>query len=72
MEMIPVESSQIKEVGYDAETQKLQVRFNHGNALYEYSGVDQGTFDAMMAPGISVGSFHSHNIKGAYPYQRLT
>ena len=72
MELIPVESSQIAAVGYDAGTQKLQVRFKHGNSLYEYSDVDQGTYDAMMAPGTSVGSFHSSNIKGCFAYERLS
>lgn len=59
----PVESSQIKAVGYDAETKTLAVTFVHGTgAIYHYPNVEQATFDAFKASD-SAGSFFGQHIK---------
>ncbi len=46
MEMVPVESSNIAAIGYDAGT--LRVRFKDG-AEYEYEGVTEAAHAALMA-----------------------
>ncbi|MFA7290936.1 MAG: KTSC domain-containing protein [Rhodocyclaceae bacterium] len=67
MQMHSVKSSQIKEIGHEAET--LAVRFNTG-ALYHYAGVSAQTFGEFLAAA-SVGSFFGAHIKGVYEYQRI-
>lgn len=60
--LVPVESSQIKAVGYDAETQTLAVQFTRGDAIYHYPLVPKGAYMAMMACD-SVGKFFGAYIK---------
>lgn len=70
--MQPIKSSQIAEVGHDAEASMLYVKFNNGG-VYSYGNVDTGLFqDLITAP--SVGSFFSANIKNRpanYPYEKV-
>lgn len=67
--MIPVNSSQIAAIGYDAEAQKLQIEFNNG-WVYVYDQVAADVFESMkQAP--SVGQFFYRNIKGRYSYYRV-
>ena len=58
----PVESSQIKAVGYDAETKTLAVTFNFGKALYQYPNVEPSTFEAFRTSD-SAGKFFGQHIK---------
>lgn len=63
-------SSQISEVGYNAESRELRIRFIYSSALYAYYGVPEEVYVALRhAP--SVGSYFSGAIKGSYPYQRI-
>lgn len=57
-----VESSQLKAIGYDAETKTLAITFKHGAAVYHYPDVSQETFDAFLAAK-SVGTFFGAHIK---------
>ncbi|MEQ8935461.1 MAG: KTSC domain-containing protein [Amphiplicatus sp.] len=69
MEMHSVDSSNIEAVGYDAESQTLQVEFKSG-ATYQYFDVTQELFDGLMiAP--SVGKYLNDHIKGTYRYSRV-
>ena len=69
MERVPVMSSNLKSVGYDRESQILEIEFLNG-AIYQYYGVSPTTYSGLMeAP--SHGKFvHSH-IKGVYRHQRI-
>jgi len=69
MERIPVSSSNIQAIGYDADSQTLEVEFKKGPA-YQYTGVPQSEYDAMMAAD-SKGTFLNTNIKGRYPFTKL-
>lgn len=61
IEMRPVESSQIKAVGYDAAKKTLAIEFMSGG-LYHYANVTPDMFSEMMlAP--SLGSYFYKNIK---------
>ena len=70
MNLVPVSSSNLRAVGYDPETRKLQVAFRNGG-LYEYSGVPESVYAGLMAAG-SHGSYFDAYIKnGPYPYRKL-
>lgn len=63
IEMQPVESGQIRAIGYDANKQILAVTFARGGgAIYHYPGVSRETYDAFMAAE-SKGTFFGQHIK---------
>lgn len=64
-----VESSMIHAVGYDAETQTLEVVFNSGRT-YFYEGVSQEVYDGLMAAE-SKGRYMRGHIIDMYPYYQL-
>ena len=66
---IPVASSNIASVGYDAEKQILEMEFHHG-AIYQYFDVPKEVYDGLMSAG-SIGSYFMHNIKNKYQYQNI-
>lgn len=77
MEWTPVESSQISEVGYDAETQTLGIRFKPSGKYpaseYHYSFVDSDTYYALMTAE-SIGKYFGATIKAdpvKYPYRKV-
>lgn len=64
VEMVPVKSSLVESVGYDADQGSLCVKFK-GGATYCYSGVSQETYDAMMAAK-SIGIYFVRYIKANF------
>lgn len=59
----PVESGQVKAVGYDAATQTLAVQFRHGKqAIYHYPDVSPETHAAFVGAE-SLGSYFRDNLK---------
>ena len=67
MNMIPVDSSNIRSVGY--ENGILYVSF-HSGSTYSYSGVPQFIYQNLLnAP--SKGKYFAANIKNSYPYNKL-
>lgn len=67
MKLQSVESSMIQSVGYDEETEILQVVFNSGKA-YQYHGVPKAVYDGLMAAD-SKGRYMNQAIIDCYPYQ---
>lgn len=65
MEMIPVNSSAIAAVGYDAATRLMKIRFVEGNT-YDFCGVPQRVFDELRAAP-SKGRYYSEHIRDRYP-----
>jgi hypothetical protein len=59
----PVKSSQVKAIGYDAETKTLAVQFTRGaGAIYHYPNVEPDTHKAFVgAP--SIGGYFGKHIK---------
>ena len=47
--MVPVVSSNVREVGYEATTRVLRVRF-HSGRCYDYHGVPIHLYEAMLHP----------------------
>lgn len=69
MERYSVASSNIAAVGYDENTQTLEIEFLSGS-IYQYFGVPQNMYDQLMTAG-SKGRFLNTYIKNAYPYSRV-
>ncbi|WP_321336479.1 KTSC domain-containing protein [uncultured Cohaesibacter sp.] len=69
MEMKPVDSSNVRAVGYDDESNTLQVEFNNGS-LYQYFDVPRYIFDGLIEAD-SPGGFLHQNVKGVYRYSRV-
>ena len=69
MDRTPVSSSNISAIGYDSDSEILEVEFTNG-AVYSYSGVQLGEYDGFMNAD-SKGKYLHANIKGRYPYVKL-
>lgn len=69
MEMKPVTSSQIKEVGYDPQTLTLGIRFNSGG-LHHYAGVTPEKH-AEFIGAESIGKHFGSQIRGKYEHTRI-
>lgn len=64
-----VASSNIASVGYDEQTQTLEVEFINGT-IYQYYNVPLNLYEQLMQEG-SKGRFLNTYIKNAYPYSRV-
>lgn len=69
MDRIPVKSTEIALVGYDAAKGLLEIVFRRGG-VYRYRGVPPEIHKNLMeAP--SLGTYFSENIKEAYHYTKV-
>ena len=69
MDRSNVASSNIDSIGYDEETETLEVEFHNGT-IYQYYNVPSNLHDQLMQEG-SKGRFLNTYIKNAYPYSRV-
>lgn len=69
MERTPVASTNIRAIGYDLETQILEVEFNSGS-VYQYHSVPASEHDAIMNAE-SKGKYFNANIKNNYTFTKL-
>lgn len=60
IEMLPVQSSNIRAIGYDESTKTLAVQF--ANGIYHYAGIDPELFQSLTAAD-SKGKFFQQNIR---------
>lgn len=65
----PVRSSNILSIGYEQETKTLEVEFHSGD-VYQYSGVPEAVYQALMQAA-SKGSYLHNHIKGRYPFRQV-
>ena len=75
VEMVPVESTNLASVGYDAAHQELHVAFKAkkpGEAprTYVHTGVPAAEHKRLMA-AVSHGGYYNAHIKGAYTQYRV-
>lgn len=69
MDKNPVTSSTIAAIGYDEDSQTLEIEFLNGN-VYQYFDVPQYIGNEILnAP--SCGQYLSQNIKGIYRYSKV-
>jgi hypothetical protein len=65
----PVSSSSIASIGFDDDSETLEIEFVSGT-VYRYLGVSQDVFEAFRtAP--SKGTFFNAHIKDAYPWEQV-
>ena len=69
MERQPVESSNIRSIGYDSSTDILQVEFK-SNAVYNYYEVPENIYQELMSAR-SHGSYLNEHVKGRFVYSRI-
>jgi hypothetical protein len=69
MNRIPVISSNIGSIGYDSETQTLEIEFLKGS-LYQYFDVPQVIYEEFLNSD-SKGKYLVTLIKGNYRYARV-
>lgn len=60
----PVSSSNIASIGYDSQSQTLEIEF-HSGSVYQYYSVPQSLYQGLMEAS-SHGSYFHQNIKGRY------
>ena len=65
MKTIPVDSSNLKEIGYDPDNKELRVSF-HGGAVHDHAGVPVEQYAGLMSAA-SHGKYYNEHIKGHYP-----
>lgn len=69
MTMVPVSSSNLASVGYDATSQTLRIQFKSGT--YDYFGVPSHIHQGLMNAS-SKGTYHDTYIKkGPYRYAKV-
>ena len=69
MDRNQVASSNIRSIGYDMQSQTLEVEFLSG-WVYQYYGVPEFLHQQIMQAS-SKGQFLNQYIKNAYPYSRV-
>ena len=69
MERVPVTSSNLCSVGYDPDSQTLEIEFNHGG-VYQYANVPEGEYEGLLNSD-SKGKYFHANIKNSYPFNRI-
>lgn len=69
MDRTPVSSSTVGSIGYDADSQILEVEFLNGS-VYQYLNVPREEFDQFQSAA-SKGSYLARNIKNRYPCTRV-
>ena len=70
MERQHVSSSNLKSVGYDPETQTLEIEFLNGG-LYKYFNVPESIYNGLMSASSHGSYFDQYVKKGGYTYKKL-
>ena len=66
---ILVTSTNLRSVGYDPNTETLEIEFRNGR-IYQYDNVPTTIHDALMS-AISHGEYFAANIRNNFRYRRL-
>lgn len=69
MQRTPVQSSNIKSIGYDSNTSTLEIEFLD-YSVYQYFDVPQYIYDSLMNAN-SHGSYLARYIKGHFRYSKV-
>lgn len=70
MELVPVNSSNIRAVGYEEETATLVVEFEDG-AIYHYLNVPSPIFEGLLSAPSKGTYFDRHVKKSGFAYRRV-
>jgi hypothetical protein len=69
MERQPVQSSNLLSVGYDKNTNILEIEFRSGS-IYQYFNVPESMYVELLNAASKGTYFHNH-IRGHYMYKRI-
>lgn len=69
MERTPVSSSNVASIGYNEDSQTLEIEFNDGS-VYQYFDVPSSEHDGIMSAD-SKGKYLNANIKKRYSFVKL-
>ena len=69
MERFSVDSSNVESVGYDTDSETLEVEFKNGT-VYQYFDVPERVFEELRGAS-SVGSYLATQVKGVYRYSKV-
>lgn len=69
VEREPVSSSNIVSIGFDPESETLEIEFKDSE-IYQYFNVPQFVHERLMQAD-SIGKFFNVEIKHAYPYSKV-
>lgn len=69
MDRKSVQSSNIASIGYDSESQILEIEFLNGG-VYQYFDVPERVYEGLIAAD-SHGKYLAANIKGTYRYSKV-
>jgi hypothetical protein len=69
IERVPVESSNLKSVGFDEKARVLEIEFHHGG-LYRYHDVPQETHAALMKAE-SKGKYFQAHIRNKFRFEKI-
>jgi hypothetical protein len=70
MDRMPITSFHLRSVGYDADTNTLEVEFRDGG-LSRYSGVPASVHVYLMASASPGGYFNTHVKQAGYPCTKV-
>ena len=70
MNRLPVASSTVAAIGYDATTKALEVEFRNGS-LYRYADVPAKVYEAVVAAPSVGRALHALVVKGGYSYVKV-
>ncbi len=65
----PVQSSNLKSVGYDSDTKILEIEF-HDGGIYQYFDVPEDIHQGLIS-ALSKGKYHHEFIKKVYRFQKI-
>lgn len=69
MERESVTSSNISSIGYDSDSETLEIEFLNGS-MYQYFDIPEQVYQELMAAD-SHGKYLARNIKGNYRYSKV-
>lgn len=69
MDRQPVSSSNLASIGYDYDTEILEIEFLNGS-VYEYKNVMSVIYEELMNAA-SHGSYFNREIRMTYPYEKI-
>jgi hypothetical protein len=69
MERTAVQSSNIASIGYDNQSETLEIEFLNGS-IYQYFDVPERVYEELMGAD-SHGKYLAHIIKGNYRYSKV-
>jgi len=70
MERVPVSSTTVASIGYEADTQTLEVEF-HSGSVYQYFNVPELHYEGLLNASSKGQYLNEHIKKGGYPYAKV-